>query len=83
MTTNGGATWGPKVSTAPIKHTVVPVANGLAGSASDVVYSVWMDEGPDTAHDNWSIYVDQFSGRVADDARGVIQIDRPARHSRP
>jgi hypothetical protein len=62
MTANGGVTWSPRVSVAPIKKTVVPVANGLAGTSSDVFYSVWMDEGPNTTHDNWAIYIDQFSG---------------------
>ena len=62
MTANGGATWGPRVASAPIVNTAVPAANGLAGTASDVFYSVWMDEGPNAVHDNWGIYVDQFSG---------------------
>ena len=62
MTTNSGLTWGPRISAAPIKKTVVPVANGLAGTSSGVFYSVWMDEGPNTIHDDWSMYVNRFAG---------------------
>ena len=60
MTTNGGATWGPRVVAAPIKIATVPVANGLAGTASDVFYSVWTDEGTG-ASDNWQLNVGRFS----------------------
>ena len=67
MTTNSGATWGNMVQhpSGPKKPTV-PVANGLAGTPSDVFYSVWTDEGTG-ATDNWGLRVGQSSGAVADD----------------
>ena len=60
MTANGGAVWGPRVSAAAIKITTVPVANGLAGTASNAFYTVWTDEGAG-ANDNWQLNVGQFS----------------------
>ncbi|MCX6893827.1 MAG: hypothetical protein NTX51_20250, partial [Verrucomicrobia bacterium] len=60
MTTNGGKTWGPRLSAALVKITTVPVANGLAGTASNVFYTVWTDEGP-ASGDNWQLNVGRFS----------------------
>ena len=60
MTADGGATWGAKVQVASGVNPTVPLANGVAGTASDVFYSIWTDEGPGTG-DNWSLNVGRFS----------------------
>ena len=60
MTTNGGATWGAMVRGESGTKPTVPAANGLAGSASDVFYSVWTDEGTG-ATDNWGLNLGRFS----------------------
>jgi hypothetical protein len=62
MTTNGGTTWGNMVQPAagPKKPTV-PLANGLAATASDIFYSIWTDEGTGPT-DNWGLRVGQCSG---------------------
>jgi uncharacterized delta-60 repeat protein len=62
MTTNAGATWAAMVQYAsgPKKPTV-PAANGLAGTAWDVFYAIWTDEGSGGT-DNWGLRVGQFSG---------------------
>ena len=61
MTTNGGAMWGAMVQVNSGKNPTVPAANGLAGTSSDVFYSVWTDEGTGTS-DNWQLEVGQLSG---------------------
>ena len=60
MTANGGATWGLRVSAPPTKIATVPVANGLAGTSSDIFYSVWTDEGTGPT-DYWQLNVGRFS----------------------
>jgi hypothetical protein len=62
MTADGGATWGAKVqySGTGLKKPTVPVANALAGAASDVYYTVWTDEGTNST-DNWGLYVGRGS----------------------
>ncbi len=60
MTADGGATWGLLAGTNTGKKPTVPVANGLAGTASDVFYSVWTDEGAGGT-DNWGLNVGRFS----------------------
>jgi len=60
-TADGGATWGTMLRGASGKKPTVPAANGLAGAASDVFYSVWTDEGAG-ATDNWGLNVGRFSG---------------------
>ena len=60
MTANGGATWGTKITASLIKNTVVPTANALAGTTSNVFYNAWTDEGP-AGNDNWQLNVGRFS----------------------
>ena len=60
MTADGGAAWGTVVQGSSGLKPTVPVANGLAGTASDVFYSVWTDEGTGTS-DNWGLNVGRFS----------------------
>jgi len=62
-TADGGTTWGAKVqyADAPPKNPTVPVANGLAGTSTDVFYSIWTDEGSGSG-DDWSLKVGQLSG---------------------
>ncbi len=62
MTADRGVTWSSMVQygSGPRKPTV-PVANGLAGTSSDVFYSVWTDEGTLT-NDNWGLRIGQCSG---------------------
>ncbi len=62
MTADGGVTWGAKLQytdSTPKKPTV-PAANGLAGTTSNVCYSIWTDEGTGGS-DNWGLYVGRFS----------------------
>ena len=59
-TSDGGATWGAKVQSPSGKNPAVPLANGLAGTSSDVFYSIWTDEGAGTS-DNWVLEVGRFS----------------------
>jgi hypothetical protein len=63
MTTNSGATWGAKVrtSTSGLKRPTVPLANGLAATASNVFYAIWTDEGTGPT-DNWGMRVGKYSG---------------------
>ena len=60
MTADGGATWGAKVQVASGVKPTIPAANGLAGTPSNVCYSVWTDEGPG-ASDYWSLNVGRLS----------------------
>ena len=59
-TADGGATWGGKVQGGTGKNPTIPLANGLGGTASDVFYSIWTDEGAGTS-DNWTLEVGRFS----------------------
>ena len=60
MTANGGATWGAKVQGVSGVKPTIPAANGLAGTSSNVCYSIWTDEGAGTS-DNWGLNVGRFS----------------------
>jgi len=62
MTANGGTNFENmyQYPTGPIKPTV-PLANGLAGTAWDVVDAVWTDEGPG-ANNAWSFNLGKLSG---------------------
>jgi hypothetical protein len=60
MTANGGATWGAKVQVVSGVKPTIPAANGLAGTSSNVYYSIWTDEGTATG-DNWGLNVGRFS----------------------
>ena len=61
-TGDGGATWGAKVqyTESTPKNSTVPAANGLAGTSSNVFYSIWTDQGPGSS-DDWKLYVGRFS----------------------
>ena len=61
-TSDGGFTWGAKVqySGGTPKNSTVPLANGLAGTSSNIFYGVWTDEGAGSG-DDWSLFVGRGS----------------------
>lgn len=62
MTANRGATWANMVQyPLATKKPTIPAANSLAGSASDVFYATWTDQGPGGT-DNWGLRVGRGSG---------------------
>ena len=62
MTANRGATWANMAQYAlATKKPTIPAANSLAGSASDVFYATWTDQGSG-ATDNWGLRVGRGSG---------------------
>ena len=62
MTADGGASWNQPYQVVSGAFPTVPVANGLAGTSWDVLYTAWTDEGPNVGHDNWTLEVGQLSG---------------------
>ena len=60
MTANGGVSWGTAIKGANGKKPTVPQANGLAGTLSDVFYSIWTDEGTGST-DDWGLNIGRFS----------------------
>ena len=77
MTANAGASWGVMLQGDAGKNPTVPVANGLAGTASDAFYSVWTDEGTGTS-DNWGLNVGRSSNSwPATVAWGTKSVARP------